>query len=117
MNVFDFLNKEDYQNIKNSVEKQENFDYEKEIKKIRLRLHNFYATHSWNEEVKEGDYRISIGYGTPTCGGSSPMSISEFMQYFETYETAAKYIDGFIGRLEKYGYETLENAVEQMTFF
>ena len=99
------------------MKKQEPFDYEKVVKKVRFTLHNFYSLHSWNEEVKEGDYRVSIGYGTPTCGGGSPMSISEFMQRFETYETATKYIDKFIGRLDDYGYETLENTVEQLTLF
>ena len=41
MNVYDFIGKDDYQNIKNSVEKQEPFEYEKQIQKIKFRLHNF----------------------------------------------------------------------------
>ena len=59
---------------------------------------------------------MSIGYDTPTCGGGSPIRISEFMKRFETYETATKYIDKFIGRLDDYGYETLDNTVQQLSF-
>lgn len=117
MNVFGFISKSDYAEIKQAVEKQEPFEYEKTKGKISFRLHNFYASTNWNEETKEGDYLVSIGYDYQTGGCGSPVSRDKFLQRFETYETATKYIDKFIGRLEEYGYETLENTVEQTTLF
>jgi hypothetical protein len=99
------------------VNKQVPFHHKKSINGITFTLYNSNAGCDWDEGTKKGDYFVSIGYNVHDAGGGSPITISEFLKGFDTYENAVKQIDKYLKHFTEYGYTTLENTFEQLTLF
>jgi hypothetical protein len=58
MNANDFLSKTAYENIISCVNNKTDFDFEKQIKKVELTIHNNYAGYDWNNEFYTPEYAI-----------------------------------------------------------
>lgn len=115
--VYDFLSKIEYKHIFECVKNNQPFEHSKEINGIKFNLHNSTAGYDWECGVKQGDYTISMGYGVSTAGGGYPITVSEFLKDYGTYESAIKKIDKYLNHLTEYGYVALSDTVKQLTLF
>lgn len=94
MRLEDFISRQGWNEIIESVRSETNFEYKKTVAKIEIGIHSS----SWRMSGKEGRYMVCIGSMGRTSGSGWGEDPDEFLKHYPTYSDAIE----LMGRLIKH---------------
>lgn len=113
MNVYNFINEQEYQKIAEAVASQSELEYAVTYQKCRVNIDSSRASCDFADNItKENDYILLTnfckGYGN-YHGHGGPHSVNEFLEILESYDSFLQFLDNGISILDAKDYEPINN--------
>lgn len=122
MNIYDFITKQEIENISKSIEYERDFEtIERKVKGYEFTIRSTRTVISFSEDVKEDDFMIGIGFNTGTRGNGKPLAGKE-LDKLKNVDELTKFLDEYMRKNRINGYEGIKEYKEvkeekQLTLF